>query len=97
MIPCWPVAAGWPGLVAQGRETGAQGGGQVALCSGVDKQSHLLLRVDMVDRRVTWSNRCWGGSDRQPAPWRPWHHRWPAANCPDALALEDAGPAPSRP
>ncbi|MGY3945097.1 MucB/RseB C-terminal domain-containing protein, partial [Aeromonas tecta] len=62
----------------------------------IDEQSHLLLRVDMVDREGNLVEQVLGVDlDRQSAP-APWLVALVNSKLPEALELEDAYPAPQQ-
>ncbi|MNC39408.1 Sigma-E factor regulatory protein RseB precursor [compost metagenome] len=94
-----PVLAGRSrvaGLVAQVVRLVPKEADKYGFVLWVDEQSHLLLRVDMVDKEGNLVEQVLGVDlDRQPAP-APWLVTLARSKLPDALALEDAYPAPQQ-
>ena len=88
-----PVVAG---LVAQVVRLVPKEADKYGFVLWIDEQSHLLLRVDMVDREGNLVEQVLGVDlDRQSAP-APWLVTLARSKLPDALALEDAYPAPQQ-
>ncbi|MEI4971015.1 MucB/RseB C-terminal domain-containing protein [Aeromonas caviae] len=94
-----PVLAGRSrvaGLVAQVVRLVPKEADKYGFVLWIDEQSHLLLRVDMVDREGNLVEQVLGVDlDRQSAP-APWLVTLARSKLPDALALEDAYPAPQQ-
>ena len=96
MTPCWRAAAGWPAWWHRWCRLVPKEADKYGFVLWIDEQSHLLLRVDMVDREGNLVEQVlgviWTGNLRRPLAGHPG-----TSKLPDALALEDAYPAPSRP
>lgn len=95
-----PVLAGRSrvaGLVAQVVRLVPKEADKYGFVLWVDEQSHLLLRVDMVDKEGNLVEQVLGVDlDRQPAP-APGLSPWPAASCPKRWHWKTPIPLPSRP
>lgn len=94
-----PVLAGRSraaGLVAQVVRLVPKEADKYGFVLWIDEQSSLLLRVDMVDREGNLVEQVLGVDlDRLPAP-APWLVKLAGSKLPQALALEDAYPAPQQ-
>ncbi|MGY3884848.1 MucB/RseB C-terminal domain-containing protein [Aeromonas aquatica] len=94
-----PVLAGRSrvaGLVAQVVRLVPKEADKYGFVLWVDEQSHLLLRVDMVDREGNLVEQVLGVDlDRQSTP-APWLVTLANSKLPEALALEDAYPTPQQ-
>ena len=96
MTPCWRAAAGWPAwwhkwwLVPKEAD-------KYGFVLWIDEQSHLLLRVDMVDREGNLVEQVlgwiWTGNLRRPLAGHSWH----AASCRMRWRWKMPIPLPSRP
>ncbi|MGY3859011.1 MucB/RseB C-terminal domain-containing protein [Aeromonas intestinalis] len=94
-----PVLAGRSrvaGLVAQVVRLVPKEADKYGFVLWIDEQSHLLLRIDMVDREGNLVEQVLGVDlDRQSAP-APWLVTLAKSKLPEALTLEDAYPTPQQ-
>ena len=95
MTPCWRAAAGWPAWWHKWCGWCPRRRTSTASCSGLTNRAICCCGWTWWIEKAIWWSRCWGGSGQAICA-GPWLVTLARSKLPDALALEDAYPAPQQ-